>query len=140
MGRNEPSHVSWLFFETNPSPGQRISTIVKSGRSHTRRFVRQPEKWPHMPVRGAGGWLEAVGLNRHKPWQITFLRSSNVASEHDELAVETFEKPAKTGQNGHFFDAFFRAFQRPCARGAANCPNCDRKTTPVGHYHRVAGH
>jgi hypothetical protein len=115
MGRNEPSHVSWLSFETNPPRRQTISTIVKSGRSHTRWFVWQPEKWPHTPIRGAGGWLEAVGLNRQKPWQITFLRSSNVATEHDEWVMVTFEKPAKTGQNRPLFYAFFRGFQRPCA-------------------------
>jgi hypothetical protein len=45
------------------------------------------EKW--RSIANSPGWrrLDAAGFNRHEPWQIAFLRSSNVASEHTNPIV-----------------------------------------------------
>jgi hypothetical protein len=132
--------VSWLFFDTNPPPRQRICTIVRSGRSHTRRFVRQPEKSPPMPVRGVGGWLEAIGLSRHKPWQITLLRSSDVASERDEWVVETFEKAGQSRPKPATFLMLFSGLSSDLAReGAQIVRIVTGKATPVARHRRVEG-
>jgi hypothetical protein len=92
-----PFSAGWLHLMTNGfSPGD--GTLD--------RFVPESEKRSNGLDLSAGGYPGAGGIHRHKAWQLSGLRSSDVvftrrpkaryqiASVHGEVARKTFQKVA----------------------------------------------